>query len=158
MSRAYFSAVLPHQADATWAIIRSFDHYAWAGVKASIIIEDERSPNEVGSVRSFMGPGGRVRQVLIAHSDADRSYSYAFVSAAPMEMRNYRSTIRVAPVTRSGDCFVEWWAEFDDEVGDGEATARRLEQEGFAVWVAALASHMDQAATSDAVRDQPWDS
>ena len=144
MAKAYFSAILPHNAATTWAAIRSFHDYAWAGVKAPVTIEDDRSPTDIGAVRSFEGPNGRVRQVLLAHSDDDRCYSYAFVSAAPMGMRSFRSTIRVAPVTESDACFVEWSAEFD--AGDGgEATARRLERDGFAVWIGALGSCLDQA-------------
>lgn len=145
MHKAYHSTVLPHTADAVWSVIRPFDHYAWAGVNVPTAIENERAPDEVGSIRQFPGPNGPVRQVLIAHSDSERTYSYAFVSDAPMGMRNYRATIRVAPVVDSGSAFVEWWAEFDSSDAHGEGVARQLETSGLAVWLAALGDHMRTA-------------
>lgn len=143
MSRAYYSAVLPHPAEVVWAVIRPFDHYAWSGVTAPTTIENGSAPDEVGSIRQFDGPRGPVRQVLIAHSDAEHRYSYGFVTPAPMGMRNYHATIRVAPVVESGQAFVEWFAEFDVPEGDGEAVARRLEAEGLAVWLNALGRFME---------------
>lgn len=148
MHKAYYSTVLPYSADAVWSVIRPFDHYAWAGLNVPTAIEDERAPDEVGSIRQFPGPKGLVRQVLIAHSDAERTYSYASVSDAPMGMRNYRATIRVAPVVDRGSAFVEWWAEFDMRDGQGDAVARQLEKTGLAVWLAALGDHMGIAASN----------
>ena len=148
MPKAYYSTVIPHEADAVWEEIRPFDHYSWAGIPGTTIIEDGRAADEVGSIRCFSGPNGPVRQVLIAHSNPERSYSYAFVSAAPMGMRNYRATIRVAPVVDCASAFVEWRAEFDMEGAAGDAVARQLERDGLAVWLAALGEHMRRIAAA----------
>ena len=32
MAKSYYSTVLDHTAEEVWAVIRPFDHYAWAGV------------------------------------------------------------------------------------------------------------------------------
>ena len=50
MAKAYYSTVLDHSADEVWSVIRMFDHYSWAGVKAETIIEDGRKGDQVGSV------------------------------------------------------------------------------------------------------------
>lgn len=43
MAHAFYSIVLDHPADAVWAVIRPFDHYAWAGVEGATVIEDGKA-------------------------------------------------------------------------------------------------------------------
>lgn len=141
MAKAYVSTVLDHSADDVWSVIRMFDHYSWAGVKAETIIEDDRKGDQVGSVRR-VDYGGRVlRQDLRAHSDVERSYSYGFVSEPSIPVENFAATIRVTPVIDTGRAFVEWWATFDC-AADRDKIVKQLETSGFTVWLGALRQYM----------------
>ncbi len=142
MAKAYYSTVLDHAAGKVWSVIRPFDHYAWAGVVSETTIEDGRKGDQVGSVRRVIVGDKTLRQILLAHSDIDRSYSYAFASEPPFPVRNYAATIRITPVVDSGKAFVEWWATFDCATPDYERMIDQFENKGFAVWLAALRKFM----------------
>ena len=120
MARSYYSTVLNHRADDVWAVIRPFDHYAWAGVRSETVIEDGRRGDQVSAVRRVSVGDKIIRQALLAHSDADRSYTYALLDPPPFPVRDYVATIRVTPVTDGDKSFVEWWTIFDcapDKIG-----------------------------------------
>src|SRR4051794_32022656 len=89
MAEAYYSIVLNNPAHEVWAVIRPFDHYGWAGVEGETVLEDGKAGDQVGAVRRFTH-GAVLRQVLLAHSDLDRSYSYAFVGPPPLPASDYR--------------------------------------------------------------------
>jgi hypothetical protein len=144
MAKAYYSMVLDHPAEEVWAVIRAFDHYSWADVLGETIIEDGRKGDQVGSIRRFSARGTLLRQILLAHSDLDRSYSYAFCDRAPVE--NYLATIRVTPVVDTNGAFVEWTATFDCAAEERERLIQHFEKEGFAVWLAALRDCMASRA------------
>lgn len=156
MARAYYSTVLNHPVDAVWSVIRLFDHYSWAGVPGETIIEAERQGDQVGSVRRFTRDAEAVRQALLAHSDLDRSYSYAFLSELPMPARNYLATIRVTPVVDGERSFVEWWATFDVGLED-QALCMGFFEKGSAVWLGALRTFMseERPAGAHATRAAP---
>jgi phenylpropionate dioxygenase-like ring-hydroxylating dioxygenase large terminal subunit len=138
MAKSYYSVVLDHPADDVWAVIRPFDHYGWAGVAGETVIEEGKAGDQVGAVRRFTSETSIVRQVLLAHSDTDRSYSYKFCGTAPFPVRDYAATIRVVPVTADNRSFVEWWATFDCAPEDRDQWVKHFEQQGFARWLAAL--------------------
>jgi hypothetical protein len=50
--------------------------------------------------------GAVFREVLVALSDADRSYSYTFVGS-PVPVRNHLTTLRALPVTDGDRSYVE---------------------------------------------------
>jgi len=102
MARSYYSVMLYHPADEVWAVIRPFDHYAWAGVESETIVEHGRAGDQVGAVRRVSFGGNVIRQVLLAHSDIERSYSYAFCGAPPFPVQDYVATIRVTPIVADG--------------------------------------------------------
>jgi hypothetical protein len=83
MAKAYYSVMLYHPPQEVWAVIRPFDHYAWAGVESETIIEQGKAGDQVGAVRRVISAGHVIRQVLLAHSDIDRSYTYGFCGAPP---------------------------------------------------------------------------
>ncbi len=97
-----------------------------------------------GSIRRVSVGGNTLRQVLLAHSDLDRMYSYAFASELSAPAHNYLATIRVTPVTDSGKAFVEWWATFDCATQDYERLIDTFENKGFAVWLGALRQFMKE--------------
>jgi polyketide cyclase/dehydrase/lipid transport protein len=124
MAKAYYSAVLDRPAEDVWAVVRDFNGYPRyiEGVDQSAI-EDEKSGDSVGAVRSFRYGGRWIRQRLVALSDADRSFTYAgfepfrFPSEDgamnPLAPINYEGTLRVTPVVDGDRAFVEWWLTFD---------------------------------------------
>jgi len=140
MAEAFYSVVLDHPADAVWAVIRPFGHYAWAGVDAETVIEEGKADAEVGAVRHVTMPGRSIRQKLLAHSDRERSYTYSFLEPAPVP--NYVATIRVTPVAETGQAFVDWRATFDCAPDEQARWVDQFEQKGFAVWLAALRRFM----------------
>ena len=142
MPKCYYSIVLDHSADDVWATIRPFDHYTWAGVEGETLIEDGKAGDQVSAVRRFTAGDAVLRQILLAHSDVERSYTYAFRGAPPFPVDNYVATIRVLPVVESNKAFVEWWATFDCALDERDRWTSHLENEGFAKWLAALRRFM----------------
>ena len=80
---------------------------------------DSGTAAEVGAVRRLTlgGDGGVVVERLLALDDVDRSYTYEILES-PFAVRRYVATVRVAPITDSGQTFAEWWAEYDAEGAD----------------------------------------
>ena len=144
MAKSYFSMVLDHSAEAVWAVIRPFDHYNWAGVETETVIEDGKAGDQVGAVRRFEVGGRVTRQILLAHSDVERSYTYAFAGACPFPVEDYCATIRVTPIVADGRSFVEWWATFDCALDERAKWVEHFEQKGFAVWLASLRAFMSR--------------
>lgn len=56
------------------------------------------------------GEGAEIRERILAHSDADRSYTYEIV-ASPLPLRSYRSTLAVHG--HDDHSHVSWAAEFE---------------------------------------------
>lgn len=144
MAKAYYSVVLDQSAEEVWATIRFFDHYAWAGVVGETPIEGGKAGDQVGVVRRVTTGDRTIRQVLLAHSDLDRSYSYALCDPVPYPVLDYTATIRVTPIVEANQAFVEWWATFDCAAEERERWIRYFETEGFARWLAALRRFMAQ--------------
>lgn len=143
MARAYYSTVFDHTADEVWACIRLFGDYAWSGVEAVTVMEDGKSGDQVGAIRrSHVGDAEIGRQQLLAHSDLDRSYSYAICEPAYLPLHNFQATIRITPVVEDGKAFVEWWATFDcAEDALGHST-NHFTYNGFGQWLASLRKAM----------------
>jgi hypothetical protein len=114
MASAYYSTIFTQSADDIWNVIRDFNNYpVWVDGSGESEIEDGKSGEAVGAVRNVLYQGKRIRQTLLALSDVDRSQTYAFCGEAPMPVRDYRATLRVASVTDAGRGFIEWSATFD---------------------------------------------
>ncbi len=136
MAQSFYSMVLDYSADNVWACIRSFGDYAWAGVESETIIEDSKSGDQVGAVRRVQVGDKVIRQRLLAFSDIDRSYTYAYLEPAPV--RHYQATISVLPVVETGQAFVQWTATFDCAEDTYRHWTEFFTNEGFAKWLAAL--------------------
>jgi hypothetical protein len=61
MAKSYYSIVLDHPADDVWAVIRTFDHYGWAGVEGETVIEHGKAGDQVGAVRRFTNGQSTIR-------------------------------------------------------------------------------------------------
>jgi hypothetical protein len=114
MPRVFVSSVVNAPAEKVWAVIRPFDAVVnWLPFVKSSPIEDGGDPTRVGCVRVLTQTDGEVfREVLIALSDAERSYSYTFFSS-PVPVRNHLTTLRVLPISDGDHCYVEWSSRFE---------------------------------------------
>ncbi|HEY4272480.1 MAG TPA: SRPBCC family protein [Candidatus Udaeobacter sp.] len=106
MPRIFVSSVVNAPAE-KWATIRRFDAVVdWLPFVKSSPIEDDSDPTCVGCVRVLTQTDDEVfREVLVAFSDAERSYSYTFVSS-PVPVRNHQTTLRVLPITDGDRAYV----------------------------------------------------
>jgi hypothetical protein len=136
---------VPASADDVWQIVRQFNGLAdWHPMINESKIESG-SAQEVGAVRRLtLGDGSQVAERLLTLDDDDRSYTYAFTDPGNMPVRSYKSTVRVAPITSTGQAFVEWWAWFDSESAV-EADMSRTYSEGvYGSGIAALAERFSK--------------
>lgn len=139
MPRPYASGIVPANADEVWKVVRDFDGLPqWHPAIASSQLENGTGAT-VGAVRRLeLAEGGTVRERLVTLDDTDRRYSYDILES-PFDVRFYRSTIRVAPLTTTGDAFVEWWCEYDADA-DQEAELSQTFRDGvYAAGIAGLA-------------------
>jgi Polyketide cyclase / dehydrase and lipid transport len=115
VARSYASTVINASPDDVWARIRDFNALPeWtAGAIEKSELEGGLAGDQVGVVRQLtLGGEASIRERLLAHSDAERSYTYNF-ETTPFDIDNYHTILRVTPVTDGGRSFVEWWATFD---------------------------------------------
>ncbi|HJR13150.1 MAG TPA: SRPBCC family protein [Rhodanobacteraceae bacterium] len=122
MHKAYYSAILNSPVDHVWRLVRDFNDYPKyiEGVNESQI-EDDRNGDEIGAVRRFCYGGAWIRQRLTAHSDDERSFSYAGLDPFPFPVAServpaaieYSGTLRLAPIVDGNRTFAEWFVEFE---------------------------------------------
>jgi hypothetical protein len=114
MPQVFVSSVVGAPAEKVWATIWRFDAAAdWLPFVKSSPIEDGGDPTRVGCVRVVTQTDGAVfREVLVALSDADRSYLYTFVGSS-VPVRDHRTTLRVLPITDGDRSYVEWSSRFE---------------------------------------------
>jgi hypothetical protein len=88
-----------------------FQRYpVWVDGAGESHIENGRSGDAVGAVRNVLYDGKRLRQRLVALSDADRTQTYEFCDETSIPVRNYRASLRIIPIVDGNHGFVEWWA------------------------------------------------
>ena len=116
MARAYYSTVFAEPAAEIWKIIRDFNNYpVWVGGAGESVIEDGKSGDAVGAVRSVHYKGRHIRQRLLALSDVERSQTYEFCGPPSLPITSFKATLRVSRIVDGERAFVEWWADFDCE-------------------------------------------
>jgi hypothetical protein len=140
MPRPYASGVVAAPADKVWAQVRAYDDLPafLPAIGHSEIVEGV--DGQVGAVRRLtLASGGDPFDERLLHlDDADRSLTYTFTGANPFGVRRYVSTIRVSPVTDTGESFVEWWAEYDADAGEEEELNRVFAQDVYGGGIAGL--------------------
>ncbi|GIH80469.1 SRPBCC family protein [Planobispora longispora] len=130
---AYASTVINAPADEVWDYLRDFGNLAeWLPGLTSCEIEGGGTA-EPGAIRRVEGAGGLFRERLLVLDDSSRTATYEILEC-PLPVRNYRATYRVAPVTDSGQSFVEWSAAFetDDEARMTKIFTRGIFEPGLA--------------------------
>src|SRR4051812_28992041 len=108
-----------------WAILRDFNgHERWHPAVTASAIEGDIEADRIGAVRNFqLGDGGRIREQLLALSDAATSFSYCILEA-PAPLRNYVAHVRLLEVTQDNTCLWEWRASFDPPPTERERLMR----------------------------------
>ncbi len=129
MARVYVSAIIPAPAAKVWAVVRDFNGLPrWVPAVAESRIEQGLPADRIGCVRAFMlRDGARIRERLLALSDYDYSVTYSILES-PMEVTDYVATLRLFPVTESGECFAEWQADFECAPERAAALAQQIGQ------------------------------
>jgi hypothetical protein len=108
--------VFEQSAAEVWKIIRDFNNYpVWVRGAGTSEIEQGRSGDSVGAVRNVLYRGRRIRQRLLAQSDADCFQTYEFADDPTLPVADFTATLRVTPVIDGNRAFIEWWAVFDCE-------------------------------------------
>lgn len=140
MPRSYASVVLNATADEVWSYLRDFGNLAeWMPGVQTGLIEDGGPSDRVGCVRRIIGPGDSVfRERLAGLDDDGRAYWYDILEC-PLPVRGARGHVRVAPVSATGQAFVEWWGEFSADAADEEAMRKTLARGIYATGLDALA-------------------
>lgn len=140
MPRPYSSAVIPAPLAEVWPLIQDFGglHRWHPAIEQGELIRGA-SGVEVGAQRRLtLGDGGVVVEQLVALDDRFHSLTYEILES-PFPVRRYISTVRLAPITATGQTFGEWWTEFDGDAAD-EASLTDLFANGvFGAGLAALA-------------------
>jgi len=143
MARAYYSTIFEQPDDQLWAALRDFGNYSWwTDDPVECYIEQGKSGDAVGAIRNIRMGDTLIRQVLLAHSDLDRFYTYEFFESIPYPVRNYQATLRLTPIVDGNRTFVEWWATFDCDPKEYDHWTAFFTNEGFAKWLNTLRSHL----------------
>lgn len=142
------STVVPADVDTVWRVIRDFDGLpAWVPAIAASELDDGTRPDQVGAVRRLTlgGDGGTVVEALVALDDRERTLTYAILES-PFPVQDYRATIRVFPVTSTGECFVSWSVLFDCDPDDAERLKAFFSRDVFAGGLEGLTAHLSSGA------------
>ena len=119
MPRPYSSAVIPAPLEQVWPSIRDFAGIArWHPAIDNGELIRGATGFEIGAQRRLtLGDGGVVVEQLVSLDDRFHSLTYEILES-PFPVRRYISTVRLAPVTATGQTFGEWWVDFDAEASD----------------------------------------
>ena len=143
MAKAYYSTVFEQTAPAVRKIIRDFNNYpVWVGGAGESRIEDGKSGDTVGAIRSVLYQERRIRQRLLAQSDVERSQTYEFCGAPSLPVTGFQATLRVTPVVDGDRAFVEWWAIFDCDAGRCDELTGTL-RASFGKWLESLRAALE---------------
>ncbi len=145
MAQVLVSSVIDAPIAQVWEAIRRFDAVGEIlPFVESSPIEEGREPTAVGAVRVVtQTDGGVFREVLVEHSDAERSYSYTFVDS-PIPVRAHRTTLRLRAITDGDRTLGEWSSRFEI-APDQEAELVGLMEENFLAGLRALDLRLGRA-------------
>ena len=142
MPRPYASGVVSAPVEEVWALIRDFNGMpAWhPGIEQSSL-DSGASGTEVGALRRLtLGGGGVVVERLLTIDELGYSFTYQILES-PFAVRRYISTLRMAPITDSGQTFIEWWSDYDSEAADEDELTKTFAGGVYAGGIKALQEH-----------------
>lgn len=138
-----YSTVFEQTADQVWAVIRDFNSYpVWVASVTESHIEDGKSGDAVGAIRSFEEYGVRIRQRLLTHSDLERSYVYESCGTLGA-ITYYQGTARVIPIVDGNRAFLEWSVTFECPPQEQSTCTKSLE-EAMPQWFKSLRAVLDK--------------
>ena len=107
------STIIDAPIERVWAVLRDFNsHDRWHGAVAESRIEGSDRGDQVGCVRSFrLQDGNRIREQLIALSDAEHVSTYCIVEAT-LPLQRYVATITLKRVSDGERTFWHWQSTF----------------------------------------------
>ena len=126
------STIVNASREQVWEILRDFNgHESWHPAVAASRLEEDAAGDLVGAVRNFrLADGSRIREQLLALSDAETSFAYCIIEA-PVLLRNYVAEVRLRPVTSDRTCLWQWRAQFDASATEREQLSRFIAQDIF---------------------------
>lgn len=130
MVRVMASSVIDAPVETVWPLLRDFGAISqWLpGVSASVL-DDGAAPDKVGATRRLtFQDGSRMRERLLALSDADAAVTFAIIESE-LPIANYVSTIRLQRVTDGGRSYITWSGEFDTPPDRAADMARRMRED-----------------------------
>ncbi len=114
MTRIYASTVIPAPVNDVWALAGD-----WAGISNwhpavdASRLGDGPAASEAGATRRCtLANGAALDEVQTARSDTDHTYSYT-ITDGPLPMQHHAATVRLSPITDTGQTFAEWTTDFD---------------------------------------------
>lgn len=127
MIRIRASSVIDAPLGAVWGVVRDYnDLPGWQPSFVGSAIEQGGDADRVGCVRALtLATGGVIRERLLALSDADASMTYCIIDS-PLPIENYRSTLRLRPITDGDRTYITWSGEFDAAAEVREEMCRLL--------------------------------
>lgn len=116
----YNSIIVNASADDVWSKLRDFNDMSWAaGIIESTESINGRDGTEVGASRRL---NGAINETLVAFDEDAKSFSYSIDDGPDVlskdQVSGYLGSVRVSPVTASGQSFVEWEARWQSANGD----------------------------------------
>jgi NADPH2:quinone reductase len=135
------SAILQAPLARVWEVLRDFNgHDKWHPAVASSRLEEGDAGDRIGAVRDFrLADGSRIREQLLALSDAETSFVYCILEA-PTPLYNYTASVRLRAVTDEDACLWQWSARFDPPAADRERLSRFIADDIFEAGFRAIRS------------------
>jgi hypothetical protein len=156
MARAYYSTVFREPAAEVWKIVRDFNNYpVWVGGAGESAIEDGKTGETIGAVRSVHYQGRHIRQRLLALSAVERSQTYEFCGTPTLPVTGFRATLRINEIVDGNGSFAEWWADFDGEEAVREELCGKL-RGWFGQWLESLRRSLAGAVGAEAGPIRTW--
>jgi uncharacterized protein YndB with AHSA1/START domain len=122
MPKVYVSTVINAPIERVWRTVSDFNGLpAWMPGMKDSTIEDGKSPQSVGAVRSLSMPGtnAKLRERLEVLSPEDYQITYS-VLEGPLPVKNVVTTMRLRPITDIYGTLGEWSSQFETEPGKEE--------------------------------------
>ncbi|MFF2143140.1 SRPBCC family protein [Kitasatospora sp. NPDC058190] len=141
MASIRVSTVVEAPAERVWELVGDYHALGdWHPHLPASRLGNGLAGNVIGSIRVFELPDGIVlHETLLAYDEEARSYTYSFPDGT-FHFDDYRSTLRVTPVTELDASFVEWSVTFDIEPEHRKESSDRVHGV-FTSGLAALREH-----------------
>ena len=116
----YNSIIVDAASDKVWSTLRNFNDMSWGeGIVESVESLNGKGGTEVGAKRLV---NGAIAETLQSFDDDAMAFSYSIDDGPDVLARDkvsgYLGTVRVSPITATGQSFVEWSSDWQSAQGD----------------------------------------